>query len=71
MRWRIAPSLQDLDYGKGVLLDVFPLDYLRSHDFQVVYREDLGDRMRYLLWNIYTGKELAVEKRKRGGMGGS
>lgn len=60
----MALSLQDLDRGEGVPLNVFPLDYLRSQDFQVVYREDLGDRMRYILWNIYTGEELAVEKRK-------
>lgn len=71
MRWRLALSLQDLDRGEGVPLDTSPLDYLKSHGFQVVYKEDLGDRVRYLLWNIYTEEELAVEKRKYGGMGGS
>lgn len=71
MRWRMALSLQDLDRGEGVLMDTSPLDYLKSHGFQVVYKEDLGDRVRYLLWNIYTEEELAVEKRKYGDMGGS
>lgn len=71
MRWRIALSLKDLDRDEGVPLHTSPLDYLKSHGFQVVYKEDLGDRARYLLWNIYTEEELAVEKRKYGGMGGS
>lgn len=71
MRWRMALSLQDLDRDEGVPLDTSPLDYLKSHGFQVIYKEDLGDRVRYLLWNTYTEEELAVEERRYGGMGGS
>ncbi len=72
MRWRLALSLQDLDRGEGVLLDTSPLDYFKSRGFEVVYEEDLGDRVRYILWNVGSEEELAVEERKHGrGMGGS
>ena len=64
-RWRVAVSLHDLRAGEGVVTERSPIDYLASQGYMVVYKEeeDSGNTIRFLLWRLYDGEEIAVEKR--------
>lgn len=62
MPWRIASTLEELRRGKGTLLERTPMDYLISQGYMVVYREADGEVARFLLWRVYDGAEVAIEK---------
>lgn len=62
MPWRIASTLEELRRGEGTLLERTPMDYLISQGYMVVYREADGEVTRFLLWRVYDGAEIAVER---------
>lgn len=63
MPWRVASTLEELRRGEGTLLERTPMDYLISQGYTVVYREADGEVTRFLLWRVYDGAEIVVEKR--------
>lgn len=63
--WRVAPSYQDLLEGRGTLIERTPMDYLVSQGYIAVYHEVLPEEgvKRWVLYRVYDGAEVAVEKR--------